>query len=98
MREIIASEIAFVAEDDDGTPVGFALARRRAPGLRRRSPISTSRATRGAAESARSSCARCSAAFRELGIEHLDLDVLASNARRALAVRALGVQGRGRRS
>ncbi len=33
VREIIASEIAFVAEDDDGTPVGFALARRRAPGF-----------------------------------------------------------------
>ena len=32
IREIIESEIAFVAEDD-GTPVGFALARRRAPGF-----------------------------------------------------------------
>ena len=32
VREILTSEIAFVAEDDDGTPVGFALARRRARG------------------------------------------------------------------
>ena len=33
VREIIASEIALVAEDDDGAPVGFALARRRASGF-----------------------------------------------------------------
>ena len=33
MAEILASEIAFVAEDDDGAPVGFALARRRSPAL-----------------------------------------------------------------
>jgi ribosomal protein S18 acetylase RimI-like enzyme len=33
VREIIASEVALVAEDDDGAPIGFALARRRAPGF-----------------------------------------------------------------
>jgi len=33
VAEIISSEIALVAEDDDGRPVGFALARRRAPGF-----------------------------------------------------------------
>ena len=33
VREIIASEIAFVAEDDQGAPIGFALARRRASGF-----------------------------------------------------------------
>ena len=36
-------------------------------------------ATRAAAGSGRSSCARCSSAFRELGIEHFDLEVMASN-------------------
>ena len=33
VREILESEIAFVALDDDETPVGFALARERAPGF-----------------------------------------------------------------
>ena len=33
VRVIIASELAFVAEDDDGMPVWFALARRRASGF-----------------------------------------------------------------
>jgi ribosomal protein S18 acetylase RimI-like enzyme len=78
VREIIGSEIALVAEDDDGTPVGFALARRRAPGFgtltdlyvvqeARRSGIGT--------ELMR----EVLAAFRSVGIEQLDLDVLASN-------------------
>jgi ribosomal protein S18 acetylase RimI-like enzyme len=78
VREILDSEIAFVAEDDDGSPVGFALARRRAPGYgtltdlyveqdARRSGIGT--------ELMRSVLA----AFRSHGVEQLDLDVLASN-------------------
>jgi ribosomal protein S18 acetylase RimI-like enzyme len=78
VREIIASEIALVAEDDDGTPVGFALARRRAPGFgtltdlyvannERRSGIGT--------ELMR----QVLAAFRALEIEHFDLEVVASN-------------------
>src|SRR5262245_50239041 len=33
IREILASEIAFLALDDDDTPAGFALARRRASGF-----------------------------------------------------------------
>jgi ribosomal protein S18 acetylase RimI-like enzyme len=76
---IVDSELAFLAEDEDGAPVGFALAKRRSPGLgtltdlyvrkdARRSGIATElmRAMLGA--------------FREQGIERLDLDVLASNA------------------
>jgi ribosomal protein S18 acetylase RimI-like enzyme len=78
VRDILASEIAFLAEGDDGAPVGFALARRRTPGLgtltdlfvvrdARRSGIGTElmRAVLGA--------------FREAGLEQLDLEVLASN-------------------
>jgi ribosomal protein S18 acetylase RimI-like enzyme len=79
IREIIASEIAFVAEDDESTPVGFALARRRAPGYgtltdlyvqqdARRSGIGT--------ELIR----EVLAAFRALGIGRIDLEVQASNA------------------
>ena len=78
VEEILASGIAFVAESDDGAPVGFALARRRTPGLatltdlfvvhdERRSGIGT--------ELMR----EILAAFREEGIEQLDLEVLASN-------------------
>lgn len=33
VAEILASEVAFLAEDDDGAPVGFALARRRTAAL-----------------------------------------------------------------
>ena len=78
IREIIASEIALVAEDDAGIPVGFALARRRAPGFgtltdlyvagdARRSGIGT--------ELMR----EVLTGFRELGIESFDLEVMASN-------------------
>jgi ribosomal protein S18 acetylase RimI-like enzyme len=78
IAEILASETAFLALDDDGTPVGFALARRRAPGfgtltdlfvrqLDRRSGVGT--------ELMR----QVLAAFREQGIEQLDLDVVAAN-------------------
>ena len=78
VREILESEIAFVALDDDETPVGFALARERAPGfgtltdlyvreLDRRSGVGTD-LMRSVLE-----------AFREQGIEHLDLEVVAAN-------------------
>jgi ribosomal protein S18 acetylase RimI-like enzyme len=78
VAEILASEVAFVAEQD-GSPVGFALARPRTDALAtltdlyvrkdaRRSGIATElmREVLGAVD--------------ELGIEHLDLEVLASNA------------------
>ena len=61
------------------TPVGFALARTAARPGSGRSPTSTSRATRVAAGSATELMREVLAAFREREIEHLDLDVLASN-------------------
>jgi ribosomal protein S18 acetylase RimI-like enzyme len=79
IAEILERETAFVALDDDGTPVGFVLARRRAPGfgtltdlyvrqLERRTGVGT--------ELMR----QVLAAFREQGVEQLDLEVVAANA------------------
>ncbi len=96
VREIIASEIAFVAEDD-GNRGRFRARETTSAGIRHAHRSLRRAATRGEAASARSSCAQVLAAFRELGIEHFDLEVVASNQRRALPVRALGIQGRGRR-
>ena len=78
VAEILESETAFVALDDDGTPVGFVLARQRAPGfgtltdlyvrqLDRRSGVGT--------ELMR----EVLAAFRDQGIEQIDLEVVAAN-------------------
>ncbi len=78
VAEIIDSEIALVAEDDDGAPVGFALARRRAPGFGTLTDLYVAR------EARRSGIAtelmrEVLAAFRSLGVETIDLDVMASN-------------------
>jgi ribosomal protein S18 acetylase RimI-like enzyme len=78
VREIIASEIALVAEDDDGTPVGFALARRRAPGFGTLTDLYVARDARRSGIGTEL-MREVLAAFRSLGIEHLDLDVMASN-------------------
>jgi ribosomal protein S18 acetylase RimI-like enzyme len=78
IADILDSETAFVALGDGGTPVGFALARRRSPGfgtltdlyvrqLDRRSGVGT--------ELMR----EVLAAFREQGIEQVDLEVVAAN-------------------
>jgi ribosomal protein S18 acetylase RimI-like enzyme len=78
IAEILASETAFVALDDDGTPVGFALARRRGSGfgtltdlyvrqLDRRSGVGTDLMR------------EVLAAFREQGVEQVDLEVVAAN-------------------
>jgi ribosomal protein S18 acetylase RimI-like enzyme len=78
VSEIIASEIALVAEDDDGTPIGFALAKQRGPGFGTLTDLYVARDARRsgiATELMRAVLA----AFREHGIEHFDLDVLASN-------------------
>jgi ribosomal protein S18 acetylase RimI-like enzyme len=75
---ILESETAFVALDDEGTPVGFALARRRAPGfgtltdlyvrqLERRTGVGTDLMR------------EVLAAFREQGVEQVDLEVVAAN-------------------
>jgi ribosomal protein S18 acetylase RimI-like enzyme len=78
VEEIIASEVAFVAEDDDGSPVGFALARRRAPGFGTLTDIYVAQEARRSGIGTELMRAVL-AAFRTLGIEQLDLDVLASN-------------------
>jgi ribosomal protein S18 acetylase RimI-like enzyme len=78
VREIIDSEIALVAEDDDGTPVGFALARRRAPGFGTLTDLYVARDARRSGigtELIREALS----AFRASEIHHLDLEVLASN-------------------
>jgi hypothetical protein len=78
VREIIASEIALVAEDDGGTPVGFALARRRASGF---GTLTDLYVTQDARQSGIGTelMREVLAAFRSLEVEHLDLDVMASN-------------------
>jgi ribosomal protein S18 acetylase RimI-like enzyme len=78
VREIIDSEIALVAEDDDGAPVGFALARRRAPGFGTLTDLYVARDARRSGigtELIRETLS----AFRASDIHHLDLEVLASN-------------------
>ena len=78
IREIIADEIAFVAEDDDGTPLGFALARRRASGYGTLTDLYVSGAARRGGIGTELMRAVLGA-FREVGIENFDLDVQASN-------------------
>jgi ribosomal protein S18 acetylase RimI-like enzyme len=77
VREIIDNEIALVAEDD-GTPVGFALARRRAPGFGTLTDLYVARDARRSGIGTEL-MREVLAAFREADIHHLDLDVLASN-------------------
>jgi ribosomal protein S18 acetylase RimI-like enzyme len=78
IAEILEAETAFVALDEDGAPVGFALARRRSPGfgtltdlyvrqLDRRSGVGTDLMR------------EVLAAFRAQGIEQIDLEVVAAN-------------------
>jgi ribosomal protein S18 acetylase RimI-like enzyme len=78
VREIIDSEIAFVAEDDDGTPVGFALARRRAPGFGTLTDLYVARDARRSGIGTEL-MREILSAFRDEEIHHLDLDVMASN-------------------
>lgn len=77
VREIIASEIALVAEDD-GTPVGFALARRRAPGFGTLTDLYVARDARRSGIGTEL-MREVLSGLRALGVEHLDLDVVASN-------------------
>lgn len=78
VAEILSSEIAFLAEGDDGAPVGFALARRRTPGLGTLTDLFVVRDARrsGIGTELMRSVLQ---AFREEGLEQLDLEVLASN-------------------
>jgi ribosomal protein S18 acetylase RimI-like enzyme len=78
VREIISSELAFVAEDDDGAAVGFALARKRAPGFGTLTDLFVVRDSRRSGV-ATELMRQVLTAFRDVGIESFDLDVQASN-------------------
>lgn len=77
IAELIASEIALVAEDD-GVPIGFALARRRAPGFGTLTDLYVSRDARRSGIGTEL-MREVLSAFKGLGIERFDLDVVASN-------------------
>ena len=79
VAEILASEIAFVAEGDDGNPVGFALARRRTTSLATLTDLYVRQDARRSGVGTEL-MREVLAAVRSLGIEHLDLEVLASSA------------------
>ena len=79
VAEIIASEVAFVAEDDDGKPIGFALARARAPGFGTLTDLYVTRDHRRSGIGTEL-MREVLSAFRALRVEQLDLEVLASNA------------------
>ena len=78
IREIIDSEVALVAEDDDGTTVGFALARRRASGFGTLTDLYVQRDARRSGI-ATELMREVLGALRSLGVEQIDLDVQATN-------------------
>jgi ribosomal protein S18 acetylase RimI-like enzyme len=78
IREILDAEIAFVALDDEGVPVGFALARRRATGFGTLTDLYVRQGDRRGGVGTEL-MREVLAAFREEGIEQLDLEVVASN-------------------
>ncbi len=77
--EILASEIAFLALDDDEKPVGFALARERAPGFGTLTDLYVDREDRRSGVGT-DLMREVLTAFRERGIQQLDLEVVAANA------------------
>ncbi|MBA3381325.1 MAG: GNAT family N-acetyltransferase [Actinobacteria bacterium] len=79
IAEILESEIAFVALDDDSRPVGFALARERAPGFGTLTDLFVDRQDRLSGVGTEL-MREVLTAFRERGIEQLDLEVVAANA------------------
>ena len=79
IAEILESEIAFVALDDDEKPVGFALARERAPGFGTLTDLYVDREDRRSGVGT-DLMREVLTAFRERGIEQLDLEVVAANA------------------
>jgi ribosomal protein S18 acetylase RimI-like enzyme len=74
VAEILASQTAFLAEDDDGNAVGFALAKRRTAGLGTLTDLYVRQDARRSGV-ATELMREVLAAFRALGIEQLDLDV-----------------------
>ena len=79
VAEILASEIAFVAADDDGIPVGFALARRRTSTLGTLTDLYVARDARRSGIGTELMRDVLTALAAE-GIEQIDLEVVASNA------------------
>ena len=79
ISEILASEIAFVAEDDDGAPVGFALARRRSPALGTLTDLYVRQEARRSGIGTQL-MREVLAALSSLGLEMIDLEVGTSNA------------------
>ena len=77
VAEILASEVAFVAEED-GAPVGFALARRRTPSLATLTDLYVRQEARRSGV-ATELMREVLGAVATRGIEHLDLEVMASN-------------------
>ena len=78
VADILANELAFVAEDDDGRAVGFALVRLRTPTLATLTDLYVDSGVRR--RGAGTELARAVVdALRERGVEHLDLDVQVSN-------------------
>ncbi|MGH3135168.1 MAG: GNAT family N-acetyltransferase [Gaiellaceae bacterium] len=79
VAEILASEIAFVATDDDGASVGFALARRRTATLGTLTDLYVARDARRSGVGTEL-MREVLSALGVQGIEQIDLEVVASNA------------------
>lgn len=79
VAEILASEVSFIAEGDDGAPVGFALARRRTATLGTLTDLYVKQEARRSGIGTEL-MREVLAAFRTLGIEMIDLEVGSSNA------------------
>jgi len=79
IEEILASEVAFVAEDDAGGAVGFVLSRRRSPKHATLTDVYVAPSARR--KDVASDLVRALVAeLGSLGVEHVDLDVQISNA------------------
>jgi ribosomal protein S18 acetylase RimI-like enzyme len=78
VAEILASQTAFLAEDDQGNPVGFALAKRRTDALGTLTDLYVRRDARRSGVATKL-MREVVTAMRALGVEQLDLEVLASN-------------------
>jgi ribosomal protein S18 acetylase RimI-like enzyme len=79
IADILASETAYLAEDDDGVAVGFALAKRRSPGWGTLTDLYVAPSARRGGV-ARALVREVVQAFAAVEIEHLDLEVQTSNA------------------
>src|SRR5581483_11283076 len=79
VAEIVSGEIALVAEDEDGTPVGFVLARRAGERLGRVTDLYVVPGARRTGV-ARALVREAAERLRAHGLEAVDLDVMAGNA------------------